>query len=163
MVAGTLWPRLRDEISLSRRTCGEDRSGPFQTGALPRNPINDLKPPSINIQLGRRDHRWQRGLPWRSIAVTYAKGEKLPLRIAFVIGEYPPAERKLREDAAKRYETDEIKVGFLSVPLAPFNELLPAEQQQAAPYFQQVNIQAEEGTEIKNPGPSFKCSCQAQG
>lgn len=67
----------------------------------------------------------------------------MPLRIAFVIGQYPPAERKLREDAARRYETDAIKVGFLSVPLAPFNELLPAEQQQAAPYFHQAYIQAE--------------------
>ena len=65
------------------------------------------------------------------------------LRVAFVIGQYPPAERKLREDAAKRYETSEIEVGFVSVPLAPFNELLPAEQQQAAPYFHQAFCQAE--------------------
>jgi allantoin racemase len=65
------------------------------------------------------------------------------LRVAFVIGQYPPAERKLREDAAKRYETAEIEVGFVSVPLAPFNELLPAEQQQAAPYFHQAFCQAE--------------------
>ena len=53
----------------------------------------------------------------------------MPLRIAFVIGQYPPAEHKLREDAARRYENDDIKVGFLSVALAPFNELLPTEQQ----------------------------------
>lgn len=65
------------------------------------------------------------------------------LRVAFVIGQYPTVERKLREDAAKRYETGEIEVGFISVPLAPFNELLPAEQQQAAPYFHAAFCRAE--------------------
>lgn len=65
------------------------------------------------------------------------------VRVAFVIGQYPPEQRKLREDVAKSYATPEIEIGILSVPLAPFNELLPAEQQQAAPYFHQAFCQAE--------------------
>ncbi len=67
----------------------------------------------------------------------------MAVRIAFVIGQYPPDQRKLREDVAKSYATPEIEIGVLSVPLTPFNELLPAEQQQAAPYFHQAFCQAE--------------------
>ena len=67
----------------------------------------------------------------------------MAIRVAFIIGQYPPDQRKLREDTAKRYATSEVEVGILSVPLAPFNELLPAEQQQAAPYFHQAFCQAE--------------------
>ena len=65
------------------------------------------------------------------------------IRVAFVIGQYPPEQRKLREDTAKRYASPEVEVGILSVPLSPFNELLPAEMQQAAPYFHQAFAQAE--------------------
>lgn len=65
------------------------------------------------------------------------------IRVAFVIGQYPPDQRKLREDTAKLYSSDEVEVGILSVPLSPFNELLPAEMQQAAPYFHQAFAQAE--------------------
>jgi allantoin racemase len=67
----------------------------------------------------------------------------MTLRVAFVIGQYPPDQRKLREDTAKRYASADVEVGILSVPLVPFNELLPAEQQQAAPYFHQAFCQAE--------------------
>ena len=65
------------------------------------------------------------------------------IRVAFVIGQYPPEQRKLREDVAKRYSSPEVEVGILSVPLAPFNELLPAEIQQSAPYFHQAFAQAQ--------------------
>lgn len=64
-------------------------------------------------------------------------------RVAFIIGQYPPEQRKLREDTAKRYSSDEVEIGILSVPLTPFNELLPAEVQQAAPYFHQAFAQAQ--------------------
>ena len=67
----------------------------------------------------------------------------MPTRVAFVIGQYPPDQRKLREDTAKRYSSAEVEVGIIGVPLTPFNELLPAEVQQAAPYFQQAFVQAE--------------------
>jgi allantoin racemase len=65
------------------------------------------------------------------------------IRVAFVIGQYPPEQRKLREDVAKRYSSPEVEVGILSVPLTPFNELLPAEIQQSAPYFHQAFAQAQ--------------------
>ena len=65
------------------------------------------------------------------------------LRVAFIIGQYPPDQRKLREDTAKRYSSAEVEVGIIGVPLTPFYELLPAEVQQAAPYFQQAFVQAE--------------------
>ena len=67
----------------------------------------------------------------------------MPIRVAFVIGQYPPDQRRLREDTAKRYASADVEVGILSVPLSPFNELLPAEMQQAAPYFHQAFCQAE--------------------
>lgn len=67
----------------------------------------------------------------------------MAVRVAFVIGQYPPDQRKLREDVARSYASPDVEIGILSVPLTPFNELLPAEQQQAAPYFHQAFCQAE--------------------
>ena len=41
------------------------------------------------------------------------------IRVAFVIGEYPPAERKRREDAALAYSSPEVEVGIVSVKATP--------------------------------------------
>jgi hypothetical protein len=35
------------------------------------------------------------------------------IRVAFVIGDYPPDQLKLRTDAAKSYSSDEVEVGIL--------------------------------------------------
>ena len=42
------------------------------------------------------------------------------IRVAFVIGDYPPAEKKLREDTAKSFSSAEVEVGILSVAPQPF-------------------------------------------
>src|SRR5690349_21713371 len=65
------------------------------------------------------------------------------VRVAFVIGDYPPEQRKLREDAAKRYASADVEVGILSVPARPFDGLGPAEIQGAAPIFFEAFRQAE--------------------
>jgi allantoin racemase len=66
------------------------------------------------------------------------------IRVAFVIGDYPPAERKLREDTAKSFSSPEVEVGILSVAPAPFGGLGPAEIQLVAPYFHDAFIRAEQ-------------------
>ncbi len=65
------------------------------------------------------------------------------IRVAFVIGEYPPAERKLREDVAKSYATDEIEIGILSVGASPYGPMGIASIEAVAPLFHQAYIQAE--------------------
>jgi allantoin racemase len=47
-----------------------------------------------------------------------ASGRKI--RVAFVIGEYPPEERKRREDAALAYSSSEVEVGIVSVKASPY-------------------------------------------
>jgi allantoin racemase len=42
------------------------------------------------------------------------------IRIAFVVGEYPPQERKLREDAALAYASPEVEIGIVSVKVTPY-------------------------------------------
>jgi allantoin racemase len=42
------------------------------------------------------------------------------IRVAFVIGEYPPDERKRREDAALSYSSMEVEVGIVSVKASPY-------------------------------------------
>ena len=37
------------------------------------------------------------------------------IRVAFIIGDYPPAERRLREDVAKSYSSAEVEVGIVSI------------------------------------------------
>jgi allantoin racemase len=64
-------------------------------------------------------------------------------RVAFIIGDYPPAERKLREEVAKSYSSAEVEVGIVSVPPSPFGGLGPAEIQLVAPYYHAGYIQAE--------------------
>jgi allantoin racemase len=65
------------------------------------------------------------------------------IRVAFIIGDYPPAERKLREDAAKSFSSAEVEVGIVSVPPQPFGGLGPAEIQLVAPYYHAGYLQAE--------------------
>jgi allantoin racemase len=42
------------------------------------------------------------------------------IRVAFVVGEYPPDERKRREDAALAYASTEVEVGIVSVKATPY-------------------------------------------
>ena len=63
------------------------------------------------------------------------------IRVAFVIGDYPPEQRKLREDTAKSYSSAEVEVGIVSVAPTPFGGLGPAEIQLVAPYFHDACIE----------------------
>src|ERR1700704_125512 len=65
------------------------------------------------------------------------------IRVAFVIGDYPAEQRKLREDVAKGYSSSDVEVGIVSVPARPFDGLTPAEIQAAAPIFHEAFRQAE--------------------
>jgi allantoin racemase len=65
------------------------------------------------------------------------------IRVAFVIGDYPPDQRRLREDVAKSYSSADVEVGILSVPARPFDGLTPAEIQAAAPIFHESFREAE--------------------
>jgi allantoin racemase len=65
------------------------------------------------------------------------------VRVAFVVGEYPPEQRTLREDAAKSYASADVEVGIISVAARPFDGLGPAEIQAAAGLFHDAFRQAE--------------------
>jgi allantoin racemase len=65
------------------------------------------------------------------------------VRIAFVIGDYPEEQFRLRADAAKSYASEEVDVGILRVPARPFDGLGPAEIQAAAPVFHESFREAE--------------------
>ena len=65
------------------------------------------------------------------------------IRVAFVIGDYPPDQFKLRADAADAYSSADVEVGILRVPARPFDGLTPAEIQAAAPIFHEAFRQAE--------------------
>ncbi len=65
------------------------------------------------------------------------------IRVAFIIGDYPPEQLKLRTDVAKSYSSADVDVGILSVPARPFDGLTPAEIQGAAPIFHEAFRQAE--------------------
>jgi allantoin racemase len=65
------------------------------------------------------------------------------IRVAFIIGDYPSEQLKLRTDVAKSYSSADIEVGILSVPARPFDGLTPAEIQGAAPIFHDAFRQAE--------------------
>lgn len=65
------------------------------------------------------------------------------IRVAFLIGDYPPEQRRLREDVAKSYSSAEIEVGIVSVGASPYNGLGPAEIQLVAPYYHAACIEAE--------------------
>jgi allantoin racemase len=65
------------------------------------------------------------------------------IRVAFIVGDYPNEERKLREEVAKSFASAEVGVGIVSVPPAPFGGLGPAEIQLVAPYYHAGYLQAE--------------------
>jgi allantoin racemase len=65
------------------------------------------------------------------------------IRIAFAIGDYPPAERKLREDVALSYAGEGVEVGIVSVGASPYGGLGPAEIQLVAPYYHQAYLDAQ--------------------
>lgn len=66
------------------------------------------------------------------------------IRVAFVIGDYPPEERRRREEVALSYSSAEVEVGIVSVPASPYvYGLSPAEIQLTAPYFIEAFRQAE--------------------
>src|SRR6266568_205081 len=71
------------------------------------------------------------------------QGRNNMIRVAFVIGDYPANERRLREDVARSYSSAEVDVGILSVPARPFDGLTPAEIEAAAPIFHQAFREAE--------------------
>src|SRR5689334_1913374 len=65
------------------------------------------------------------------------------IRVAFAIGDYPPDERRLREDVAKGYASADVEVGIVSVGASPYGGLGPAEIQLVAPYYHAACIEAE--------------------
>lgn len=65
------------------------------------------------------------------------------IKVAFVIGDYPPEQLRLREDVAKSYSSADVEVGIISVPARPFDGLTPTEIQGAAPIFHEAFRQAE--------------------
>ena len=66
------------------------------------------------------------------------------VKVGFVIGDYPPAERKRREDVALSYSTKEVEVGIVSVPATPYvYGLSPCEIQLVAPPFIETFVRAE--------------------
>src|SRR5260370_40950578 len=65
------------------------------------------------------------------------------IRVAFVVGDYPPEQLRLREDAARGYSSAEVEVGIVRVAARPFDGLGPAEIQAAAPLFHEAFRQAE--------------------
>lgn len=65
------------------------------------------------------------------------------IRVAFVVGDYPPDQRKMREDAAIGYSSADVEVGIVRVAARPFDGLGPAEIQAAAPVFHEAFRQAE--------------------
>src|SRR5439155_23761555 len=62
-------------------------------------------------------------------------GDRNMIRVAFIIGDYPPQERRLREETAKSFSSAEVEVGIVSVTPSPFGGLTPAEIQLVAPSF----------------------------
>ena len=65
------------------------------------------------------------------------------IRVAFVVGDYPPEQLRLREDTARGYSSAEVEVGIVRVAARPFDGLGPAEIQAAAPLFHEAYRQAE--------------------
>jgi len=65
------------------------------------------------------------------------------IRVAFVVGDYPPEQLRLREDTARSYSSTEVEVGIVRVAARPFDGLGPAEIQAAAPLFHEAFRQAE--------------------
>mgnify|MGYP003446190749 CR=1 FL=1 len=68
------------------------------------------------------------------------------VRVAFVIGGYPPEEHKRRADVALSYATAEIQVGIVEVAASPyFYGMTPTEIQLVAPAFIDIRVPARLG------------------
>ena len=68
----------------------------------------------------------------------------MKIRVAFIIGQYPPEERKLREQVALSYATADIEIGILSTPASPYiRGMSPTDIQLAAPLFIEAFREAE--------------------
>ncbi|MFM9883767.1 MAG: aspartate/glutamate racemase family protein [Burkholderiales bacterium] len=66
------------------------------------------------------------------------------IRVAFVVGEYPPDEQKLREQTALAYSSAEVEVGIVRVAATPYiHGLTPAELALVAPAFFEAYRRAE--------------------
>ncbi len=66
------------------------------------------------------------------------------IRIAFVIGHYPPAELEARKQAVLAYASEEVDIGFIPVEASSFiYGIGPAEIQLLAPYYIEAYRQAE--------------------
>ncbi|WP_421988813.1 aspartate/glutamate racemase family protein [Roseococcus sp.] len=69
-------------------------------------------------------------------ATARAHGGPRPVRVAFVIGDYPEEEFRKREAAALSYATSDLQIGIVRAAATPFvHGLTPAEVQLAAPSF----------------------------
>jgi allantoin racemase len=66
------------------------------------------------------------------------------IRVGFAIGDYPEPERKLREDVALSYASEEVEVGIIPVRASPYGGLGPAEIQLVAPYYHEAFLRAEQ-------------------
>jgi allantoin racemase len=65
------------------------------------------------------------------------------IRVAFVVGQYPPEEQRKREQAALSYSSADVEVGILQVAANPYNRLGIPEVEAVAPLFHQAFIKAE--------------------
>jgi len=66
------------------------------------------------------------------------------IRVAFVIGGYPPEEYKRRADVARSYSTSEIEVGIIDTKASPyFYGITPTEIQLVTPAYIESYKQAE--------------------
>src|SRR6476620_835612 len=65
------------------------------------------------------------------------------VRVAFAIGDYPPEERRIREETAKSYASADVEVGIVSVGASPYNGLGPAELKLVAPDYNAAYLEAE--------------------
>src|SRR6516225_481578 len=81
------------------------------------------------------------------------------IKIAFVIGDYPPQERRRREEVARGYSSADVEVGIVSVAARPFDGLGPAEIQAAAPLFHEAFRQAERAGYDAVVGEQFGVVC----
>ena len=66
------------------------------------------------------------------------------IRVAFVVGDYPPAEQKRREETALAYSSAEVQVGIVRVGATPYiHGLTPAELSLVVPPFLDAYRRAE--------------------
>jgi allantoin racemase len=66
------------------------------------------------------------------------------VKVAYVVGNYPPKERKEREDAALAHASADVEVGIISVKADPYiHGMSPTEIQLAAPAFIEAFREAE--------------------